>query len=84
MAHEDARQPEVRYYAIFPWGRRRISTASDEAALEWVRWYTEQTPVLGAAWKLLRIVKETKETIYEDRSAVPHGKPLGRGTLEPL
>lgn len=51
---------EARYYRIDAWGRTRVPQSrctSDEAAIDYARGYLATGPV--------KVVKETKEVIYD-------------------
>lgn len=50
---------DVRYYMIDSYGRSRINAISDDAAIQWLKNYKYARP--GS-----KIVKETREMIYEE------------------
>ena len=81
MSDHSSEEREVRYYRITGWGRSRIEATSDEQAIEVSKAYDAKYP---SAQRTQRIVKETKETIFEDRSAAPLGKPVGWRSLVSL
>lgn len=54
--------PDVRYYRVTDWGRSRLNVSTDEDAITHVKSFYDGNKFP----KLKRVVKETREVIFED------------------